>query len=464
MVLADDVLNRRGAMKRRTRGLCGFSLWAELRREMTSLTPFLLLRIFEPMILMQNSKKFSVPEAAVLCNWWSAAAAASFGDDEEYSGRQPLGTLLQRANELGRAVSGLSCYGLYWLSRYCGEDEQTRYACAFYILRAARYTLDDDDHEAALARAISIIPEVEQLIFFSHCPDALDTDFINSRHKKICIVFRQLTVKKAAQISPFAAITECRTKSQQTAFCSLMETHHARAVQFKGIRIRPHSLLVGMSGSGKTFVANLFARWRKIPCFSTTVGQWHLRGGTGGIRPTLDRLEELLRQGPIVLVLDEIEKFRQTSTDNGNYFRAVLDELMGVIEASPVLTDTALVNLKESTILAAGAFQDLYRSKLGDVTFAEEIEDMEPLTFEDITASGWLPDELVFRLGSLIEIRPPSAKEIEKEMLELEKCTGIARPKAWSPDGIARSLMGMRGLETYALELAKLKIRAGAKG
>ena len=98
------------------------------------------------------------------------------------------------------------------------------------------------------------------------------------------------------------------------------------------------------------------------------------------------------------------------------------------------------------------------------MTFAEEIEDMHPLTFEDITTSGWLPDELVFRLGSLIEIRPPSAKEIEKEMLELEKCTGIARPTTWSPAGIARSLMGMRGLETYALELAKLKVRAAAKG
>ena len=413
---------------------------------------------------MQNSKKLSPPEAAILCNWWSEAAAASFGNDEEYTGRHPLGTLLQRANELGRAVSGLSCYALYWLSRYCIVDEQTRYACAFYILRAARYSLDEDIHEAALKKAISIIPEVEHLIFFSHCPDALDTDFINARHKAVCIVFRQLTVKKTAKISPFAAITECRTKSQQSAFCTLMETHHARAVPLKGIRIRPHNLLVGMSGSGKTFIANLFARWRNIPCFSTTVGQWHLRGGTGGTRPTLDRIEELLRQGPIVLVLDEIEKFRQTSTDNGNYFRAVLDELMGVIEASPVLSDAALVNLKESTIIAAGAFQDLYRSKLGEVTFAEEIEDMQPLTFEDITASGWLPDELVFRLGSLIEIRPPSAKEIEKEMMELEKCTGVTRPKTWSPDGIARSLMGMRGLETYALELAKLKVRAGEKG
>ena len=125
------------------------------------------------------------------------------------------------------------------------------------------------------------------------------------------------------------------------------------------------------------------------------------------------------------------------------------------------MSDEANANLAKSTILAAGAFQMLYRQKLGDVLFAEEIEAMEPLTFEDLTTAGWLPDELVNRLGTVIEIRPPTSAEIEKEMGDLEDITGIARPKAFSPDGIARSMMGFRGLETYALELARIKIRAG---
>ena len=180
------------------------------------------------------------------------------------------------------------------------------------------------------------------------------------------------------------------------------------------------------------------------------------------MRPTLDKIEELLRQGPAVLLIDEIEKVRPNSTDgNAQYSRFVLDELMGILEGAAGLSDEANANLAKSSVLAAGAFQALYRKKLGDFSFTEEIEDMEPLTFEDLTAAGWLPDELVNRLGTVIEIRPPTAKEIEKQMAELEDITGIARPKAFSADGIARSMMGFRGLETYALELARIKIRAG---
>jgi len=418
------------------------------------------------MLILQNSKRCSVGETSTLLNWFADAAIMAFPAPNELDADSvDIPTILLEANERGRSVSGLSCYALYWLAKYCAADNDKVYQCAFFILDAARRNDvdgDNEEHEKSLLKAIRLVPQVQNLIFFSHCPDALETDFITARHKKLCVLMKKSSVKKIVPLSPVAAVNECKTKSQRVAFCQLMEMHYARAVVMEGIKIRPHSLLVGMSGSGKTFVTNLFARWRGLPVFATTAGQWHLRGGTGGIKPTLEKLEELLRKGPAVLLFDEIEKVRSNAGDgNSQYARFVLDEIMGVLEGACGLSDEASANLGKSTILAAGAFQALYRKKLGDFSFSQEIDEMEPLTFEDITSSGWLPDELVNRLGTVIEIRPPTAKEIEKEMGELEEITGIARPKAFSPDGIARSMMGFRGLETYALELARIKIRAG---
>ena len=418
------------------------------------------------MLILQNSKRCSVGETSTLLNWFADAAIMAFPDPDELAFEKlDIHSLLLDANERGRSVSGLSCYALYWLATYCAADRDLIYQCAYFILDAARRNnvdTDDDAHEKALLHAIRLVPQVQNLIFFSHCPDALEIDFITARHKKLCVLMKKASVKKIVPLSPVAAVNECKTKSQRVAICQLMEIHYARAVVMEGIKIRPHSLLIGMSGSGKTFVTNLFARWRGLPVFATTAGQWHLRGGTGGIKPTLEKLEELLRKGPAVLLFDEIEKVRTNSGDgNAQYARFVLDEIMGVLEGACGLSDEANANLAKSTILAAGAFQALYKKKLGDISFGEEIEDMEPLTFDDLTAAGWLPDELVNRLGTVIEIRPPTAKEIEKEMATLEDVTGIARPKAFSPDGIARSMMGFRGLETYAMELARIKIRAG---
>ena len=413
------------------------------------------------MISIQNTLNLSTGEASVLVNWYANAAIMGFGDSAEFDESQNLGFLLLKANELGRESSGLSCYALLWLAQQSEVDEQARYACAFWILNAARHSENEEEHESSLRRAITLIPKVRNLVFFSHCPSGPESDFIKARHKRICVVFNKKTVQKSPFITQDAALEECRTQSQKNAFLNLIEIHRARKVRIPRIKIRPHSLLVGMSGSGKTWVANQFARWRAIPLFATTVGQWHLRGGTNGITPTLDRIEVALRAGQLVIVIDEVEKFRLTSNDNANYFRCVLDEVMGMIEGAAGLSDEANANLKHSTILAAGAFQDLYRKKLGDISFSEEIDNMAPLTFDDIIASGWLPDELINRLGTVIEIRPPTATELSREMAALERATGVKRPKAWSPDGLATSMLGMRGLETYALELAKLKLRAG---
>jgi len=307
-------------------------------------------------------------------------------------------------------------------------------------------------------------PQAEGLSYIYHSPhDGIPRDFYSTRHAAPCIFLTPHCDKRATEKQELVGVrqlmNECATASQRSALKRLTQIWLARnIVCAMPVKPRFSSLLIGLSGSGKTWVVNQFSRSVHLPVFQTSPGRWHLRGGTSGTEPTLNRIEQELTRGPRLILIDEIDKTRvgpgSAGADNQNYFRSVLDEIMAVIDGTAFDTPSVLDALAGSQLIAAGAFQDLYKARLGAWNFLEEVEDLAPLTFTDLTSAGWLSDELLNRLGSVIELRPPGVAELEKQMSAIEKAAGIARLPGHSPEGMAKAMMGMRGLELYALDVA----------
>lgn len=118
--------------------------------------------------------------------------------------------------------------------------------------------------------------------------------------------------------------------------------------------------------------------------------------------------------------------------------------------------------LSASHMIAAGAFQSLYREILGEeIMFEEEIDAMPEVDFETLMKAQILPDELLNRLGSVIEIRPPGSVEILANMEKMESAAGVTfdpKKRTAMARAMSTGMQGMRGIEQYALELAKMKI------
>ena len=265
------------------------------------------------------------------------------------------------------------------------------------------------------------------------------------------------------------------TASQQSAMRTLGDLIRVKksGLVLGGITPRSTSMLVGLSGAGKTFVAHSVAKMIGLTSFSASVGDWLISGGRADI-PTGELLRRhLALHGRCVVVIDEVDKIRTTADDNQNYFRSVWGELMLVMDARvdgwPGWTPENIHALRSSFIVLAGAFQDFYRQGLGAgaALLEEEVSMLEPLTFERIAEAGILPDELINRVGSVIEVRPPESQEIAERMFAIERDAEIeikAEERESEARRIACSAIGMRGLENYALRMALEKLKRAGKG
>ena len=316
---------------------------------------------------------------------------------------------------------------------------------------------------------------LENMIFCHHRSTPFDFDLYAYRNAEI-----RFSLQLAPVPEDFAdeldqarfeeVYRRCQTESQRKAILTALEIVAAKKIDIPLIKVKPRTnlLICGPSGSGKSWLVDKLAYILGVRIFTSTPGSWHLRGGTGSERPTALRMLHALEDAPCLLVLDEAEKYRKTERDNGNYFRSVLDEVYALMDgrlSGMHHSATAAANLAKSVWVAAGAFQDLYRERLGDITFAEEVDEMTPLTFQDIQQSGWLPDELISRFAcELIEIRPPTTAETLTAIRGIAKVSGVAAE--WTDKAlmdraqeIVVSMQSVRGIERFALDCARARVR-----
>jgi len=141
----------------------------------------------------------------------------------------------------------------------------------------------------------------------------------------------------------------------------------------------------------------------------------------------------------------------------------LLDGNMGEIK----LTGTQKGNLARSWILTAGAFQDIFKEKMGaSVDFVEQVAEAK-ITREEMESLSGLPTELLNRVGHVIHVASPTPLELALAYEEIETATGHKAAKK-SRDDAAReaviAMKGFRGLEEYALTCAREVLLKNAKG
>lgn len=258
------------------------------------------------------------------------------------------------------------------------------------------------------------------------------------------------------KIEPRLLLAKCKSEGQRAVLKSLI--HMEMAIEKYGlavgdIKLRRSALIYGMSGAGKSWLAELFSNYLVMPHYSTTVGSWSLKANRDGIG-TIKKILKLIREkGPICIVIDECDKFSGKSSEgNSAYFRSVLDEIMSLAMASLdefTPSQETINRLGKSWLVFCGTWQDIYKTL--DTTEHRRISP------EMLIEHSNLPDELINRTGLLLELAPPDIIELMVAMKQIESSIGLFisddERKKHATDFV-NSRKGFRGVQDYALTLA----------
>ena len=165
----------------------------------------------------------------------------------------------------------------------------------------------------------------------------------------------------------------------------------------------------------------------------------------------------------IVIFLDELDKIKTVGTvgaSSDNWYRGCQTEIMQLLDRTMgevSLTPTQRENLRHSWIICAGAFQDIYKRKIGgDVLLAEQL-DVE-VNRSDLEDGSGLPTELLNRVGEIVSIPSPSPEEVAEAFSEISKIVGFSpseKERMAMAHEIVVSLQGFRGLEQYVIQCAR---------
>ncbi len=245
------------------------------------------------------------------------------------------------------------------------------------------------------------------------------------------------------------------------------------------LAIRPQSLLIGQSGSGKTFLAKAVADHLGVPFLPISVADWILAGCSerGGINtwPSIARFLQINRRKEgVVICIDEI----QHACGDSSWERFLRVELFSLLdlrvpcglsakidreEGERTFSPNDLSEIEEvlanrTMIIGAGAFQNIWEeSDTVQIGFGSEQPEQALPTLRTLTEI--LPTELINRFRSEIQILPPLTLSDYEAMLDstvslvpayLRK-TFLELGSARIPE-VARLRQGTRFLEELMLD------------
>lgn len=183
---------------------------------------------------------------------------------------------------------------------------------------------------------------------------------------------------------------------------------------------RNHILLIGNTGTGKTFLATTVAKTMNLPYAISNATAITSAGYIGAKVENL--LESLYRNAGCnldlaengIVILDEVDKKRVTPDGNGRDVtgRAVQEELLKILEPSDVYLKEFDVtfNTRNLTVILMGAFVGLdevikkrmHKKVIGFRAEEEVVQDIE-VTPDDLINYGFIP-EFVGRIPAVISL------------------------------------------------------------
>jgi hypothetical protein len=276
---------------------------------------------------------------------------------------------------------------------------------------------------------------------------------------------------------------------QNAAFRELLctaKTYFSGAWQRLPITPRFNRLIIGESGSGKSFLARALAEQMQLPIWNGTATNWIPLGcSERGARPTwVDIADFIATQKRGIIFIDELDKL---GTDQSPWMRCVRVETFALIdrqvpvnlilrsdpwedsEEKPELSVVQEKLLESVLILAAGAFQGLWEDAKPSIGFTEEDSVKNDISYRKLAET--LPTELVNRFAPPPIVIPTLERRDYEDLLasSLERLDSEERTLAEvigrrTLESAVSDRLGCRWIEQIMLETAKqLAVRHSAK-
>lgn len=200
------------------------------------------------------------------------------------------------------------------------------------------------------------------------------------------------------------------------------------------LKLRANFLLLGPTGTGKSFLARAVANEMQVPFLAVSVSDWMILGAnTRGSAVTWNKIVEfiknnLLQRGAIIL-LDELDK----SYHDSNWNAFLRSEIFSLCDSRVPLglneleddesIDVSYIDEIESflayktMIIGGAAFQGVWEeSSISSMGFNPEPTSIQAPEIHQLVR--WLPRELINRFSSEMFILPMLTKEDYQCMIE----------------------------------------------
>lgn len=199
------------------------------------------------------------------------------------------------------------------------------------------------------------------------------------------------------------------------------------------IKLRANFLLIGPSGTGKTFLAEALSKEIGVPFLSVSISDWLLlgssnRGGSCTWPVIFEFLEKNKKSQGAIIFIDEIDKASHDSNWNA-FLRAEVFSLcdyrlpLGLNDTDGDMINTQKIKEVESflryktMIVAGAAFQNIWENRsTPTMGFNPATITDDPPELSDLTK--FLPRELINRFSSEIFVLPQPTKLDYKIMIE----------------------------------------------
>lgn len=238
---------------------------------------------------------------------------------------------------------------------------------------------------------------------------------------------------------------------------ALLEIYFTQAGTPGPVRMRIAPLIVGASGCGKSFLAQILAKRHGLGLLRVSVSEWMVQGSKAS-EPTLDLIKRTIGANPqgLVLHVDEIDKLmgdeHWTVAQRGEIYCCAGDR---VVTGSGWNEKLNLALRDRVYVIASGTWQTIWSQRLTrHIGFSKPDLSVANIE-EEIRAAKVIPDELLFRWGPIVPLLPYTVKDFAR----MGEALGLT-PDFLDPEEAARSHQNFRAIESALTRRALAHHRA----